>query len=130
MTITLWLSPIECKEMGLVNKLILILGDNTSAIHWIVRSSLPKTSMYWSTVLFIARKVATLGLESNNFIIPQHLPGTMNSIINWLSFEGEDRMKHDTKRPVQNPISCDYPPNDVVSNKNLSFFSQLVPVSN
>ena len=32
MTITLWLSLIECEEMGLVNELLLILGDNTSAI--------------------------------------------------------------------------------------------------
>ena len=32
MALTLWLSLIECEEMGLVNKLPLILGDNTSAI--------------------------------------------------------------------------------------------------
>ena len=34
MAITLWLSLIECEEMELVNKLLLILGDNTSAISW------------------------------------------------------------------------------------------------
>ena len=32
MTIMLWLSLIECEELGLVNELLLILGDNTSAI--------------------------------------------------------------------------------------------------
>ena len=78
MAITLWLSLIECKDMGLVNELILILGDNTSAIHWIIRSSLPKTSIYCSTVLFIARRVAILVLGSKNFIMLQHLPGIIN----------------------------------------------------
>ena len=32
MAITLWLSLIECEEMGLVNELLLILENNTSAI--------------------------------------------------------------------------------------------------
>ena len=37
MAITLWLSLIECEELGLVNELLLILGDNTSAISWIIK---------------------------------------------------------------------------------------------
>ena len=110
MAITLWLSLIECKELGLVNELILVLGDNTSAIYWIVRSSLSKTSVYHPTVLFIARKIATLVTESKNFIMPQHLPGILDSITDWLSFEGEECMQHGSGKPVINPIAYDcYP---------------------
>ena len=127
MAISLWLSLIKCKEMGLLNELRLIFGDNTSAIHWIIRSFLPKTSVDQSTVLFITRKVATLVSESRNFIMPHYLPGIMNSIVNWLSFEGTEFMKQGTGRPIQNLIAYDYPPNDVVSNLFFSFFPQLVP---
>ena len=63
MVITLWLSLIECKELGLVNELILILGDNIGAIHWIIKSSLSKTSVYWSAIIFITRKIAKLVSE-------------------------------------------------------------------
>ena len=58
--ITLWLSLIECEELGLVNELLLILGDNTSAISWIIRPSLPKSSVYKPAVLFIVRKIASI----------------------------------------------------------------------
>ena len=104
MAITLWLSLIECKELGLVNELILVLGDNTSAVHWIIRSSLPKTSVYRPTVLFIARKIATLLAKSKNFIMPQHLPGILNSIADWLSFEGEERRQHGTGKTVKTQL--------------------------
>ena len=127
MAITLWLSLIKCKERGLINELLLILGDNTITIHWIIRSSLPKKPVYRPTILFIARKVATLVLEPHNFIVPQHLPGVMNSIVDWLSFEDEERTKHGTGKPVLNQIAYDYPPNDVVSNRILSSFFQLFP---
>ena len=38
MAITLWLSLIECEETGHANELLLILGDNASAISWIIKS--------------------------------------------------------------------------------------------
>ena len=88
MAITLWLSPIECEDMGLINELLLILGDNTSAKSWIIRSSLSKSSVYRPVVLFNARQVASKVSKSHKFIVPQHLPGNMNSIADWLSFEG------------------------------------------
>ena len=37
-------------------------------------------------------------------------------------------MKHGTGRPVINPITYDYPPNDIVSNRFSSSFPQLVLV--
>ena len=73
--ITLWLSFLKCEELGLVHELLLILGDNTSAINWIIKSSLPKSSVYRPAVLFIARKIASIVSKSQNFIVPCHLPG-------------------------------------------------------
>ena len=126
MAIMLWLSLIECEEMGLVNELLLILGDYTSAISWIIRSSLPESLVYSPVVLFIARKIASIVIKSQNFIVPRHLPGSLNSIADWLFFEGRERMEHGSRKPVVNPIAYDYPPNDVVSHRVLSSFSQLV----
>ena len=51
----------------------------------------------------------------------------MNSIADWLSFEGEERLKHRTGKQVQNSIANDYLPNDFVSDRILSSFPQLVP---
>ena len=96
-------------------------------LSWIIRSSLPKSSVYRPAVLFIARKIASKVSKSQNFIVPQHLPGSINSTADWLSFEEEERMEHRSRRLVVNPITYDYPPNDVVSNRILSSFSQLVP---
>ena len=125
--ITLWMLLIECEEMGLVNELLLILGENTSAISWIIRSSLPKQSVYRPAVLFITKKVATLVLELQNFIVPKFLPGIMNSIADWLSYKGEECIKHNTRKPVLNTIAYDYPPNDIVSHQVFSSFLQIVP---
>ncbi|OEU08864.1 hypothetical protein FRACYDRAFT_249209 [Fragilariopsis cylindrus CCMP1102] len=40
MVITLWLTLLECKEQRLKYKLILALGDNTSAVEWLTRTDL------------------------------------------------------------------------------------------
>ena len=54
MPITIWLSLIECREKGLVDEMILVLGDNTCAISWIFKSGLNTKSIYREVVLFIA----------------------------------------------------------------------------
>ena len=94
MAITLWLSLLKYEGLGLENELLLILGNNTSAISWIIRSSLPKSSVYRPAVLFIARKIASIISKSQNFIVPRYIPGQLNSIVDWLSFKGEERLKH------------------------------------
>ena len=38
MVITVWLSLLELERRGLVEELILALGDNTSAIAWFVKT--------------------------------------------------------------------------------------------
>ena len=128
MAITLWLSLIECEELGLVNELLLILGDNTSAISWIIRSSLPKSSVYRPAVLFIARKIASIVSKSQNFIVPRHLPGRLNSIADWLSFEGQERLKHGSGKAVVNPIAYEYPPMMLFLTESFILFPSLFPL--
>ena len=126
MAINLWLSIIECDDLGLKNELLLILGDNTSAIAWLFKSSVHRDSVYKEAVVFIARKVATLVLNSNHFIASQHVCGKLNKIADWLSFQGEERVENGEVK--QNPVAYDCAPNDVVTNRIVSHFSQLVPI--
>ena len=125
MSITIWLSLIECHEQKLVNKMILILGDNTCAISWIFKSGLNTKSIYWEAVLFIARKLAELVINSKNFIDSQHLLGVLNLISDWLSFEGVERIEKG--QPKVNPIAFDCPDNNVITHQILQSFPQLVP---
>ena len=126
MAITLWLSLDECRELNLIDEMILILGDNTSAISWIFKSGLQTASIYRNAVLFIARKIATLVIDSKNFIDSQHLPGVLNLISDWLTFEGTSRIENGKVK--LNPIAHDCPSNEVATNRILSAFPQLVPV--
>ena len=80
MVITLWLSLLDCKALGLKHELILLLGDSTSAICWMFKSSLPTDSCYYKTVTFLARKVADLSIEFDQFIASQHVKGCQNVI--------------------------------------------------
>jgi hypothetical protein len=81
MTITIWLALKECEEEGKVDKLILALGDNTSAIGWMFKTGkLTKDSPYYAAANFIARKTADLLSWSKNFLLPQHIPGKENKI--------------------------------------------------
>ena len=125
MAITLWLSLIECREQDLIDEVILILGDNTCAISWIFKSGLSTVSIYRNAVLFIARKIADLVIDSKNFIDSQHLPGVLNLISDWLSFEGTSRIEKG--KANANPIVHDCPSNEVVTHRILSAFPQLVP---
>ena len=125
MAITLWLSLIECQELKLIDEMILILGDNTCAISWIFKSGLSTTPIYRNAVLFIARKIADLVIDSKNFVDSQHLPGVLNLISDWLSFEGASRIKNGKAK--RNPIAHDCPSNEVATHRILFSFPQLVP---
>ena len=137
MCITIWLSLRECKDLKLVEEIILGLGDNSSAVHWIRRSSLPTKSIYYSAINFISRKLAEIVSSSGNFIVSQHISGERNVISDYLSFEGTDRsfkkkMEVDGQillvdKISVNPVAHDKPPNDVLTQRILSDFPQLVP---
>lgn len=126
MAITTWLYLLECDKLGLVDELILVLEDNTSAILRIFKSCRPLDSIYRKAVIFIARKLGNLVLRSKIFIASQHLPRIPNLTADWLSFEGTSRLENGASK--QNPIAFDCPPNDVVTHRILSSFPQLFPV--
>lgn len=94
MAISIWLSLIKSKEMNVTNEMILILGNNTYAISWIFMSGLNTKSICWNVVLFIARKIAELAIESKHFIDSQHLPGVLNFMSDWLSFIGTSQIEN------------------------------------
>jgi hypothetical protein len=81
MAVTIWLALLDCEAQGLVDECILGLGDNTSAIGWIFRSTrLPKDSPYYFPVQLIARKIALLLNDSPNGLCSQHLRGESNHV--------------------------------------------------
>jgi hypothetical protein len=76
MAITIWLIILDCAARDLTNECILGLGDNTSAIGWIFRSTcLRSESAYYAPVQFLARKVARLTTELQQCLCVRHLQG-------------------------------------------------------
>jgi hypothetical protein len=122
MAVTIWIILLDCKTHGITNECILSLGDNTSAIGWIFRSTrLPPDSSYYAPVQLISRKVALLVTESRQGLCSQHLKGGSNFIADWLSFTTQTR---DAK---QNPVAFDDPADDILTDRFHSSFPQLVP---
>ena len=68
MVITIWLPLFECKTLGLTDKIILVLGNNTCAISWIFKVRFSSKSIYRPGVLFITRKIMTLIMNLKDFI--------------------------------------------------------------
>jgi len=100
---------------------ILVLGDNTSAVSWIFRSGrVSRNSLYYPTVKFIARTIASRALQAGAQICSQHLAGVTNTVADLLSFEGDCR-------GATNPITIDCPPDDVLTERIHEFYSQVVP---
>jgi hypothetical protein len=122
MAVTIWLVLLDCKSQGLVDECILSLGDNTSAIGWIFRSTrLPPDSPYYLPVQLIARKVAFLLNDSPNCLCSQHLKGESNQVADWLSFTTQ------TRDGKQNPVAFDDPADDLLTHRFHSSAPQLIP---
>ena len=87
--ITLRLELNECEHNGLTKEIILSLTNSTSAIDWMFQiRCLPKDSLYFSIVNFIARSITKWFMELNNFYCSEHIPGQLNYIMGLLSFDG------------------------------------------
>jgi hypothetical protein len=100
---------------------LLVLGDNTSAISWLFRSGrIPRSSKYYKIVKLIARKVAAEVTSSRAQLCSQHIAGSINTISDLLSFEGDCRQ-------YTNPLTEDCPPNNVLTQRILTYHSQIVP---
>ena len=126
MAITLWLLLKEFKRLCSKDKLILCLGDNTSTITWIFKSSFPYSLFCYKVVRFVGRKVASIILKSDQFIATQHILRKWNIIVDCLTFKGKD-MKDHKGNIKTNLVSFENPPNDVVSHRIVSKSPQLVP---
>ena len=130
MVITIWLTLIECKEQGLKDELILALGDNTSAIGCMTKTGyLTPDSVYFSAANFVARKLASLMIESENFLASQHLQGKKNIIADWLTFSGSVRSAEMNGGAEEHPLAFDSPSNDQLTNRLLRFCPKLLPPS-
>jgi hypothetical protein len=128
MTITVWLTLEECKELGRTDELILALGDNTSALGWMTRTGhLPPSSIYFEAANFIARQLASLVAHSGNFLAPQHLQGKKNMVTDWLSFKGGTRSAEMNRGAAKHPLTYDNPCNDQLTNRFLRSCPQLIP---
>jgi hypothetical protein len=124
MAVMIWLILLECANRRLRHECILSLGDNTSAIGWIFRSTrLKPESPYYAPVQIIARKIALLVTDSEQCLCSQHLKGGNNVIADWLSFTNQTR---DSKN---NPVAFDDPEDKLLNNRFHSSVSQLIPQS-
>jgi hypothetical protein len=122
MAVTIWLVLLDCAAQGLIDECILSLGDNTSAIGWIFRSTrLKPESPYYEPVQIIARKIALLITESKQCLCSQHLKGSSNFIADWLSFT--DQIRDD--KP--NPVAFDNPDDELLTHRLHSSVPQLIP---
>lgn len=91
MVITIWLSIIEYKDKGIKQELILALGDNTSAVAWLTKTSgMDKDCVLYVAAKFIAQKLASLIWKLGNFLDGQHMTGVDNTAADWLIFEGNE----------------------------------------
>jgi hypothetical protein len=91
MVVTVWLTIIECTKLGEDQACILALGDNTSAIGWLYKSSkLMPGSLYYRPVQMIARKLACLITDSTHCLASQHSQGDQNTVSDLLSFVKND----------------------------------------
>ena len=88
---------------------------------------LRKENLSYVVANCIARKIASLIYQSDNFLATQHLEGKKNIIPDWLTFEGDDRIENG--KPIYNPVTFDRPWNLELTRRICSHFPQDVPQS-
>lgn len=116
MVVNIWLIILECEKLGLVGECIMALGDNTSAVGWLFRSSrLGPDSPYHKPVQLIARTLAELIIESKQCLCSQHIRGKSNTVPDLLSFDTQTRdgrrhpLAHDAPPPTTSSPSASIP---------------------
>ena len=121
MVANIWLLLLELDRAGAEEECILALGDNTSAIGWLFKSGkLPPNSRYFEAVQFVARKLASLILESTHCLASQHLKGEHNVVADWLSYAG-------SQRGEPHPLAPDFPSDEVLTQRFHNHVPQLIP---
>ncbi|KAI2504384.1 hypothetical protein MHU86_10063 [Fragilaria crotonensis] len=101
MIVNIWL---ECLDSNTNQSCILAIGDNTSAIGWLYKTSgLESSSMEHKAHLFAARHLATILMKYDCCIASQHIKGESNVVADLLSFAGNDN------RDKTHPLAHDDP---------------------
>jgi len=101
---------------------ILALGDNTSALGWLHRSShLSASDPFHEAHLQIARDVARVVLNSDACLASQHVKGKLNVVADLLSFAGTHRADK------AHPIAFDDPDDAELTRRFHSLLHQQIP---
>jgi hypothetical protein len=117
--VTAWLKCLDSATTA--EECILALGDNTSALGWIYRSSRVKpTSMSYTAIQTVARHLATVFLDSRHCLASQHLKGDHNIVADLLSFAGHDRNK-------PHPLAAGNPSDHVLTQRFHQFLPLQIP---
>jgi hypothetical protein len=118
MAISIWL---ECLNTSDNSECILSLGDNSSAVGWLFKSShVDPSSLTFDAIQIVARKVATIIMDSPHCLASQHIRGKHNVVSDLLSFEKSDR-------GYLHPLAYDSPADDVLTQRFHSFLSPQIP---
>jgi hypothetical protein len=119
MIVNIWL---ECLDKTSTQACILAIGDNTSAIGWLFKTSkLSARKPHHAPHLFAARHLASLLTKYECCIASQHIRGELNVVADLLSFVGEE------DRGKSHPLAYDNPPNDVLTQRFRDHLPSQVP---
>jgi hypothetical protein len=118
MAISIWL---ECIVPTENSECILSLGDNTSAVGWLFRSSHVDTaSLTFDAIQLVARKVATLIMDTPHCLASQHIKGQHNVISDPLSFEK-------SYQGYLHPLAYDSPADNILTQRFHSYLQTQIP---
>jgi hypothetical protein len=118
MVVNVWLMCLEFTERS---EALLVVGDNTSAIGWLFRSSKVKAdSLYYEALQLGARQMATLVINSDHCLASQHTKGEANLVADLLSWSG-------CVRGTPHPLAEDDPSDIDLTLRFHSHLPQLIP---
>ena len=119
MVVNVWL---ECRDPSNDQECILAVGDSTSAIGWLFKSSgfEPDGGIH-DAHLMVARHLASLLTKHNCCLASQHIRGELNVVADFLSFAGSN------ERGKKHPLAPDDPPNDVLTLRFRKHLTSQVP---
>jgi hypothetical protein len=121
MVVNVWL---ECLASGNNQDCILAVGDSTSAIGWLFKSSgFDPSGTEYDAHLMVARHLASILIEHNCCLASQHIRGELNVVADLLSFAGA------SERGKEHPLAFDNPPNDVLTRRFHQHLTSQVPAS-
>lgn len=119
MVVNVWLMVIDSPAPY---QCFLGLGDSTSAIGWLFHSSsLKGNSSYTVAVTIMARKMARILLKADHCLFGQHLPGSLNTVADQLSFTSQ------TREGKINMLAHDSPCNAELTDRFHTLMPQLIP---